>query len=450
MALTYPGYNTLSEQARAELRRRKPGVDPTVFGSFARPFLDSAAALAYGNTLLVRDLERQLFPQTADGEFLELWGDYEGLARNPASGASGSISLPGTIGTVIPALTEFTAANGVTYQSTAATSIQSIGQAISSLTRSGSVVTATTSAPHSLATGLDATIAGAVEPEYNGTFEIVVTGESTFTYSINTTPTTPATGTIGVTGEYAVVAVSATTTGAATNLSAASVLSLAAPITGADNSGFVQFGGISGGAETETDEAYRARIILSRSTIEGVFTPDQIELAALSVPGNTRAFIVKPSISVADPAPSPGFVPVPGQVAVYILRDNDDNIIPPQSILNTTKQRIIDDGSLPANTAEADLYVFAPIPVDIAFDFSAISPDTPTMRTAIRNSLAAFFRDSVTFEADITEATYLGAIQNTQDLNTGQFLQSFSLSSPSGTINVNDGEIAVLGAVTFP
>ena len=119
MALTYPGYNTLSENARAELRRRKPDVDPTVFGSFARPFLDSAAALAYGNTLLVRDLERQLFPQTADGEFLELWGAYEGLERNPATGASGFVSLPGTVGTVIPSLTEFTASNGVTYQSTA-------------------------------------------------------------------------------------------------------------------------------------------------------------------------------------------------------------------------------------------------------------------------------------------------------------------------------------------
>jgi len=168
------------------------------------------------------------------------------------------------------------------------------------------------------------------------------------------------------------------------------------------------------------------------------------------ISGNTRALVVKPSISVADPDPGPGFVPVPGQVAVYILRDNDDNIIPTQGILNQTKQRIIERGALPANTSETDLYVFAPVPVETNFTFTSITPDTPTMRTAIRNSLDAFFRDSVTFEADITEATYLGAIQNTQDLTTGAFLQSFALSGPSGTININAGEIAVLGTVTFP
>ena len=450
MALTYPGFNALSENARAELRRRKPDVDPTVFGSFARPFLDSAAALAYGNTLLVRDLERQLFPQTAEGEFLEFWGGYEGLERNPATGAIGTISLPGTASTVIPALTQFTAANGVTYQSTFATSISDVGQAISSLTRSGSTVTATTSSAHSLATGIEATISGAVDTQYNGTFEIVVTGERTFTYTIDTTPSTPATGTIGVTGTYAIVPVSAVTAGIETNLSAASVLTLVTAIAGSDNSGFVQFGGLSGGAEIETDDEYRARIILSRSSIEGVFTPDQIELAALSISGNTRVFIVKPTISVSDPDPGPGFVPVPGQVAVYILRDNDDNIIPTQGILNQTKQRIIKRGALPANTSETDLYVFAPVPVETNFTFTSITPDTPTMRTSIRNSLDAFFRDSVTFEVDITEATYLGAIQNTQDLTTGAFLQSFALSSPSGTININAGEIAVLGTVTFP
>ena len=450
MALTYPGFNALSENARAELRRRKPDVDPTVFGSFARPFLDSAAALAYGNTLLVRDLERQLFPQTAEGEFLEFWGGYEGLERNPATGASGTISLPGTAGTIIPALTQFTAANGVTYQSTSATSISEVGQAISSLTRSGSTVTATTSSAHSLATGIDATISGAVETQYNGTFEIVVTGETTFTYTIATTPSTPATGTIGVTGTYAIVPVSAVTAGIATNLSAASVLTLVTAIAGSDNSGFVQFGGLSGGSEVETDDEYRARIILGRSSIEGVFTPDQIELAALSISGNTRAFIVKPTISVADPDPGPGFVPVPGQVAVYILRDNDDNIIPTQGILNQTKTRIIERGALPANTSETDLYVFAPVPVETNFTFTSITPDTPTMRTAIRNYLDAFFRDSVTFEVDITEATYLGAIQNTQDLTTGAFLQSFALAAPSGTIIIDAGEIAVLGTVTFP
>jgi hypothetical protein len=71
------------------------------------------------------------------------------------------------------------------------------------------------------------------------------------------------------------------------------------------------------------------------------------------------------------------------------------------------------------------------------------------MRTAVENQLIAFFEDTAEFEQDVTEASYLGAIQNTQDLETGAFIVSFALSTPSGDITVTDGEIASLGALTF-
>jgi len=64
------------------------------------------------------------------------------------------------------------------------------------LTRVGSTVTATTVEPHNYGDGTDITISGAVEPEYNGTWPIVRTGATTFTYDIGAAPATPATGTI--------------------------------------------------------------------------------------------------------------------------------------------------------------------------------------------------------------------------------------------------------------
>lgn len=67
---------------------------------------------------------------------------------------------------------------------------------VTSLTRSGSTVTATTSVNHNLADGVSTTVSGANETEYNGTFTVTVTGVNTFTYEIVGTPTTPATGTI--------------------------------------------------------------------------------------------------------------------------------------------------------------------------------------------------------------------------------------------------------------
>lgn len=448
MGLIYEPFNVLTDQAKAELRRQISSIDPTVFGSFASPFLTSASALAYSITLTVRDLEVQLFPQTANGEFLELWGGYEGLERLPASSSIGDISIGGTVGVVVPVSTVFNGANGVSYTSTAVGTVQTIAQSITTVSRVGSTVTVTTTGAHTLATGLSVTIAGAVETEYNGTFDITVTARNQFTYTITTTPTTPATGTITLSSDYAIVSLQSDDTGQTVNLNSGAVLTIDSAITNLDSTGFVQFDRLSGGANLETDAAYRARILLSRSIQEGVFTADQIKLAALGIAGNTRVFVVRASASACS-TPVVGFVPSAGEVAVYVLRDNAANIIPSQAILDQTKQAIIDNGKLPANTYEGDLYVFGPNTVEVDFDFTALSPDTPTMRTAVEDQLNAFFEDSVDFEEDVLEAAYLGAIQSTQDLQTGDFINSFALSAPSGDVAISAGEIGVLGSVTF-
>lgn len=72
-------------------------------------------------------------------------------------------------------------------------------KSVNSITRSGTTVTVTTSASHGYLTGNSVQIVGASQTEYNGHWEITVTGASTFTFQISTTPTTPATGTILVT-----------------------------------------------------------------------------------------------------------------------------------------------------------------------------------------------------------------------------------------------------------
>lgn len=68
--------------------------------------------------------------------------------------------------------------------------------AAGALTRVGQTATVVTPAPHGFQTFERIIIAGAVEPEYNGIFQIIVTGALTFTYVLVGTPTTPATGTI--------------------------------------------------------------------------------------------------------------------------------------------------------------------------------------------------------------------------------------------------------------
>jgi hypothetical protein len=62
------------------------------------------------------------------------------------------------------------------------------------LTASTSTATVTTATPHGLATFDSVIISGATEPEYNGTFRVIVTGVLTFTYVLTGLPSSPATG----------------------------------------------------------------------------------------------------------------------------------------------------------------------------------------------------------------------------------------------------------------
>lgn len=67
------------------------------------------------------------------------------------------------------------------------------GQTISTITHVGAVATLTTSTAHGLVTGNQVTVTGASPSEYNGTFKITVTGSTTFTYTMASTPATNAT-----------------------------------------------------------------------------------------------------------------------------------------------------------------------------------------------------------------------------------------------------------------
>ncbi len=73
--------------------------------------------------------------------------------------------------------------------------ISSITQSITSITRVGTLATAT-KVGHGFVSGQNINITGANQSEYNGYHEITVLTSSTFTFTVSGTPTTPATGTI--------------------------------------------------------------------------------------------------------------------------------------------------------------------------------------------------------------------------------------------------------------
>ena len=89
--------------------------------------------------------------------------------------------------------------NGYTVMSSGANSNFNV----TSLTRAGNVVTAVTSGTHNYPVLQYIKISGADQTEYNGIWQIAsVPAANQFTYNIDTTPVTPATGTITVYGIY--------------------------------------------------------------------------------------------------------------------------------------------------------------------------------------------------------------------------------------------------------
>jgi hypothetical protein len=95
---------------------------------------------------------------------------------------SGAPALTGEVNKVV-ALLDACLVNGYTAS-------------VTSITRAGSTATVTCPVPHNLLTGQSVLIAGADQPDYNGTFVVTVTSASVFTYVVPGTPATPATGTI--------------------------------------------------------------------------------------------------------------------------------------------------------------------------------------------------------------------------------------------------------------
>ena len=420
---------------RSDVSALLPTLDPTIFGNLVRAFTDSNGNRHFDNQQLIAQLEKELFPQTAEGEALERWAQYEGLDKFSATGSSGVLTATGLTGNTIAALTQLRAETGNLYTTLADVTIATLVTSISSLTKSGTTVTAVTSSDHNLASNIDVLIAGAVETDYNGTFTITVLDATTFTYEITGTPSTPATGTITVSCDCATVNVESNGTGTEQNLDSGALLTLTTPISGVDAVAYAQVTGVIGAQDEESDSDLLIRTLQSRTNPVANFNPTAIEKAARSIQGVTRVLVKR-------------ITPAIGQVTVLFVRDNDDNLIPSASEVAEVEAAILE--LLPATSDEADVFVLAPTPVSTDYTFTAISPDTSTMRAAITANILAFYQDEVTFETDITEDKYRSAIIDTIDPETGDILLSFTLSTPTGDITVTTNEIGVPGDITYP
>jgi len=115
MAFSRPTLSDLIVRAFADIRSRLPGTDATLRRSNLNVLSRVHSAAVHCLYGFISWLATQIIYDTAEAEYLERWAGIWKVYRIPASFATGSVTLTGTNGVTIPALTELQRADGVLY-----------------------------------------------------------------------------------------------------------------------------------------------------------------------------------------------------------------------------------------------------------------------------------------------------------------------------------------------
>ncbi len=225
----------------------------------------------------------------------------------------------------------------------------------------------------------------------------------------------------------ATVNLTAQTAGEAGNLAVSSILTFVSPVAGANPTGTVATGGLTGGADQEADAGLRTRLLARLQTPpQGGSAADYLAWA-LSVAGVTRAW-VSPEETGA------------GTVVLRLVRDNDGTggAIIPGSGAVAAVQAVL-DALRPVTASET---VVAPVADTTNFTVS-VSPNTTDVHAAVIAELTDLIQ-----RAGAPGATLLlSSIRTAIGVTSG--LTDFSLTVPSADVTHAAGHIPIMGTVTF-
>lgn len=230
------------------------------------------------------------------------------------------------------------------------------------------------------------------------------------------------------------VSVRALDVGSVANAAPNVQLAFVSPVDLMETSGFVASDGIGLGADAESDESLRSRLLFRlRNPPMGGAAHDYIIWVRSAINGVTRVFV--------DPVTSAN-----GRDSVglwFLMDDLYENGIPQSADVAGVVSHL--DSVRPAG---AIVEVNAPAPVTIDVEISGLSPDTTVMRDAIQLELAEMFRREMKVST-VTEpfTLYRSLISEAISNATGEY--HHDLAAPASNQIVATGAVPVLGTVTF-
>lgn len=427
------------DRLKADVAVAIPGTSPGLRNSFLLGILTGLANRFFDLILDLIDVLKEALPNTAVVK-LEDWAATKGVVRISGAKSSGFIEVTAVSGVGSIAKDLFwSAVDGREYISTSATAVVSTAKGIDSIIDDGGgEATVKFDSDHGYAGGEDIVITGCVvETVYNATFlniEIVDLDEVKIFGHGSTGDETAGSPAIATTFA-ASVPVDSTEIGIDTELVAGGAVTITVPIPDVADVA-VSILGLAGGADQETLEAFRDRYLEEVRNPIAHFNVSDITRVAKTIAGVTRVFVQENTPDI-------------GATTVYFTRDEDLDLIPSGAevvAVDTVLQAI-----RPANMQEADFDVLAPTPLVVNWIFSALSPNTATMQTAIEENLKQFFAEETSVGVDIQEDGIRSAIFTTIDPDTGDKVVSFTYTTPaSGDITIASGEIGKIGTFVWP
>ena len=237
-----------------------------------------------------------------------------------------------------------------------------------------------------------------------------------------------------IVGGVAQVDMEAMAFGAAANAQEGAVLTIVSPIPGVSPDAHVASGGIAGGSDGMSIEAYRVRVLERTGRYITGANAAVYEKWAKEVPGVTRAWVYENT-------------PHAGAVTVLFVCENALDIIPDAAMIAAVSAYLEehaepDTGELVGRGVNVELVVDGPVAHPVNFTILP-NPNTPAVRAAIQAELTDMIRRDSAPGADIL----ISHIREAISIAAGE--TDYTLTAPTGNVAVADGDIAVMGTITW-
>lgn len=211
--------------------------------------------------------------------------------------------------------------------------------------------------------------------------------------------------------------------GAAGNRAAGENMTLVSPVVGVQS--VAMAGEMSGGADIESEDDLRARLIARiQQPPQGGCAYDY-EAWALQIEGVTRAWVYPHELGL-------------GTVTVRFVRDDDASLIPDAGEVATVQAHL--DVLRPVT---AQVSVVAPIAVPLDLTISGLTPATAAVRTAVETEIADLLRR----EAVPGGTILLSHLREAISIAAGE--ADHAMTSPSANVTHSTGQLAVMGTITW-